>query len=123
MIIMVVFLAACARHEDMPPMFPIDEPPVPADLTVETVDNITFHLEWQISDTSVVREYYIYSEVEIVPGVTLPLTRIATEEPVDTTAVQIQTDDGLPLPGIPKFCVSSVTDQNVESGMACATAE
>ncbi len=122
-IISILVLVACSRHDDLPPPLQLADPPVPTDLRVETVDNITFLLTWEIADTSVVREYWIYSQVEILPGATTPLERIATEESVDTTAVQIQTDDGLPLPGIATFCVSSVTIENVEGQKACAKAE
>jgi hypothetical protein len=119
----VLFLAACSRHDDLPPPLQLIDPPVPTNLTVETVDNITFFLTWDIDDPSVAREYYIYNQVEVLPGTWTPLTRLETSEPVDTTAVQIQTDDGLPIPGTATFCVSTVTIENVEGSKACATAE
>ena len=84
-IITVLVLVACSRHDDLPPVFELIDPPMPTDLRVETVDNITFLLTWEIADTSVVREYWIYSQIEILPGVTTSLERIETEELVDIT--------------------------------------
>ncbi len=114
-VVLILMLSACARHDDLPPPLNVTVPPMPQDLVVETVDWITFTLSWNIADPSIVKEYRLYwrfasTSVELLP------------ETVDTTTVSISVDPPIPAPGI-IFCVSSVTTENVESSLVCGAAE
>lgn len=114
-VVLILMLGACSRHDDVPPPLDVTVPPTPQDLVVETVDFITFTLTWNVSDPSIVREYRLYWRFESTSPELLP-------ETVDTTAVSISVDPPIPAPGI-IFCVSSVTLENVESSLVCDAAE
>jgi hypothetical protein len=113
-VITLLALAACARHESLPPALKVMEPPVPTNVSVETVDYVTFHLSWEVDDPSVVSYYRLYWK-----------SAFSAVAPLDTTvhtSAQVTTEGGLPVHGI-IFCVSSVTTENVESRLVCVPAE
>ncbi|UCH83441.1 MAG: hypothetical protein JSW50_13430 [Candidatus Latescibacterota bacterium] len=107
----MVVLAACSRHDDPPPALPIVEPPQPTNFTVTTQDSVVYELSWDVDDPTVVSFYLLYSQVDI------PFAGLQVDTIPGTSA---QVNLGLPLPVT--FCVSSVTFENVESLLTCATA-
>jgi len=108
----ILVLVACAQHDDILPRLDVAEPPIPRNFLVETTDQITYHLSWEIDDPSIVKEYRVYSQF----GTSSPVLEGTT----DTTAVEVNTQ--IPIPGV-SFCVSTVTVENVESHLTCASAE
>jgi len=108
----VLVLIACARHDDILPRLDVAEPPIPRNFLVETTDQITYHLSWEIDDPSIVKEYRVYSKFAGSSPV--------LEGTTDTTVVEVNTQ--IPIPGV-SFCVSAVTVENVESSLTCASAE
>ena len=111
-VIFVLFVAACSKHDDVPPPLEVMTPPTPKNLVVETVDQLTYDLSWEIDDPAVVKEYRIYSEY----GSSGPVLEGTT----DTTTIQVISP--VAISGL-VFCVSAVTLENVESPLACATSE
>jgi hypothetical protein len=110
---LVLVLVACARHDDPLPPIDVVEPPAPKNLIVETTDQITYHLSWEIDDPMGVKKYFrVYSRFQS--------SSPAFEDTTSTTAVQVVAP--LPIPGI-SFCVSTVTHENVESRLLCEPAE
>lgn len=119
-VVLALFVfAACARHDDMPPPLSVTNPPMPQNLSVTTNDSQTFDLNWDIDDPSVVANYRIYTQVTII-GQTLP---IEYQGSVDSNYAQVIFDAPVTGGTIVTFCVGSVTVENVESRLACATAE
>jgi hypothetical protein len=108
-----LFVAACARHDDsVPPQLPIVDPQQPTDFQVATQDSIVYDLSWSVADPTVVEFYVVYTQV-LIPFF---------EAQIDTTSsTSAQVNLGAKLPV--QFCVSSVTFQNVESKLTCATIE
>ena len=113
LVAIVVVASACARHNDFPPLLPIQEPPVPQNFTVTTPDDQLYDLSWSVDNPSLVAFYQIYT-LNLFTG--LP-------EPVDTTTTTaVQINVGTPFPGL-TFGVSSITTENVESSAVFAQAE
>ena len=110
-VLTLLFVSACSRHGDLPPAFQVTEPPVPIDVKVETVDYMTFHVSWDVDDPAIVAYYQIYSALYSSP---------VLEDSTTLKSVQITTM--IPLPDI-AFCISTVTVENVESRLVCASAE
>ncbi|UCG51260.1 MAG: hypothetical protein JSW58_13850 [Candidatus Latescibacterota bacterium] len=112
-LVFVLVMAACSRHDsDLPQPLPIIEPPTPINFIVSTQDSIVYDLSWDVEDPSVVSYYRVYTQV-LIPYV---------EPQIDTTTVtSVHVDLGLPLPV--GFCVSSISVENVESRLNCATGE
>ena len=49
-VVIVLLLAACSRHDDLPPVAAVIEPPTPTNFTVlDPGDHINYLLEWQVS--------------------------------------------------------------------------
>jgi len=111
-VIFVLLVAACSKHDDVPPPLEVMTPPTPKNLVVETVDQLTYDLSWEIDDPAVVKEYRIYSEY----GTSGP----QLEGTTDTTAIQVISP--VALSGL-VFCVSAVTLENVESSLTCKASE
>lgn len=111
-VILALVVTACARHDDVPPPLEVMTPPTPKNLVVETVDQLTYDLSWEIDDPAVVKEYRIYSEY----GTSGP----QLEGTTDTTTIQVISP--VALSGL-VFCVSAVTLENVESALTCGTSE
>ena len=113
LVAIVVVASACSRHNDFPPLLPIQEPPVPQNFDVTTQDDQNYTLTWSVDNPSLVAYYQIYL-IDFFTG--LP-------EPVDTTTTTlVQVDVGTPFPGL-IFGVSSITTENVESSAVFAQAE
>lgn len=112
LLIGILVFCACAKHDDLPPAIDVIEPPVPADLTIQTTDFMTFQLSWTVDDPSVVAYYRIYSRFDF--------SSPALEDTSTVTSVQVTST--IPIPGV-IFCVSTVTLENVESVLVCETAE
>jgi hypothetical protein len=107
-----LFLAACSRHDSVLPQLPLADPPQPTNFQVSTQDSIVYDLSWDVADATVVNYYRVYTQV------LLPFF----EAQVDTTSftsVQVNLLSKLPV----SFCTSSVTFQNVESLLTCASGE
>ena len=105
----VALLAACSQHDDnVPPQLPISEPPQPVNFVVSTADSINFDLSWEVDDPSIVDYYFVYSEI---------LWPIPSLEVDTTSSTSVKVNTGIQLPV--RFCVSSVTFQNVESRLTC----
>ncbi len=118
-VIALFVFAACARHDDMPPPLGVTGPPVPQNLTVTTADNQTFDLNWDVDDPSVVANYRIYTQVTVL-GQPFPTEYQGS---VDSNYAQVIFDTPATSGTVVTFCVASVTVENVESGLVCATAE
>lgn len=117
---LVSFLfSACARHDDMPPPLAVTTPPVPQNLTVTTVDNQTFDLNWDVDDSSVVDYYKVYTQVTVL-GQPFPMEY---QGDVESNYAQVIFDTPATSGTEVTFCVSSVTVENVEGQLACAMAE
>ena len=112
-VICLLFVAACSRHDDsVPPLLPIDDPQQPIDFQVSTQDSIVYDLSWDVADPTVVNYYRVYTQIM------LPFFE-AQIDTTSSTSAQVNLGTKLPV----QFCVSSVTFQNVESKLTCATGE
>ncbi len=112
-VIAMLAICACARHDALPPALEVVEPPAPINFTVETIDNITYQLSWQVDDpTAIVTYFRVYSKFDY--------SSPAFEDTTSLRSAQVSTI--IPLPGI-IFCVSSVSDAHVESRLTCGSAE
>jgi len=108
-----VLASACSRHDNFPPMIPVQNPPVPQNFTVTTQDNVTFDLTWSVNNPSLVAYYRLFT--------LNPLTGAA--EPFDTTSVtNVQVNIGAEYPDI-VFGVSSITTEHVESAVVYGSKE
>ena len=112
-ILLMVFVGACARHDDNPPpLHSLIEPPVPQNLTVTPTDTTAtrFDLRWDVSDPSVVDFYKVYL-IDPIFGTTF----------LDTTqSTTVQVITGVTFVTV-TFGVSSVTVENVEGVQALKT--
>jgi hypothetical protein len=109
---MLLLLAGCSQHGDVPPMLPIVEAPAPSSFTVTTADSIIYDLSWTNTEPSTVAFYQLYN-LDLFTG--FPAF-------IDTTAATAaQIDVVIPVPGL-VFGVSSVSTSNVESRITFGSA-
>lgn len=102
---------ACTSHEDLPPQLNVVTSPIPSNFTVTTSDDITFTLNWTISDPTTVAYYNLYFNN--------PVAGFEFVDSTSTTSAQITTQ--VAFPGA-EFGVASVSIGNIESSIAKASA-
>jgi len=105
-------MSVCETREDFPQMLNVTVPPQPANLVVQKLSEVDYHLTWTIDDPdNVVMEYRVWSVNSFTPPDTIGTT---IELFADVNTV-------IPVSGL-VFGVSSVTVQNVESDITTAAA-
>ena len=115
-VIAVLLICACARHESLPPGLDVAVPPAPDSVTVETVDHVTFHVSWEVTDpSSLVRFYNIYWQSEF--------TALAELDSTTAVSATITTEGSVVVPGVVTFCIGSVGDDHVESRLTCGSTD
>jgi hypothetical protein len=116
-IALVLLLAACSADLTLPPKADLTVPPSPENLEVTSGDYITYHLEWDISDPTVIDSCFVY--------VLVSQTTVARIDTVAVTGVRLSgdytTDPPVPVPGI-VFGVSAVSN-GIESYIVYGQAE
>jgi hypothetical protein len=104
-----MFLASCARHDDLPPTLAFVEAPAPSSPVATTSDQIVYDLSWSISEPSAVAYYNIYMFIPFLPAL------------VDsTTLTSVQVDFQTLVPQV-DFGVTAVSVDNIESRIVFAS--
>lgn len=113
-ILCALALAACEKREDLPTQYVIDIPPQPYDLSVTWVQaSSEYQLTWNVDDPDgLVDVYFVY----LSSGLEAPDTVGSTTNQSFSVAWPFE------LSGL-VFGVSSVSEQNVESGLATAVTQ
>lgn len=109
--LILLALAACAKHKDFPPAIDVIPPPIPRNLTVEMPEPGRYELDWSVEDSTLVSYYRVYIYDPFTGPAELDTTRVSEfyyTFPIAVTAVV--------------WGVSSVSVQNVESGIVYGSA-
>ncbi len=114
LLLSVLCVLSCSKHENFPAALDVDKPPVVTNLAVTVVpqpDGIHYDITWDIDDSSVVHHYNVYALSEF----TLPDLLGASE----TTAFLAESEFEIPTLA---FGVTVVTTQFVEGSIVSAPA-
>ena len=111
LLICVLCVLGCAKHENFPDPLAISEPPVVSNLVVDSPSPLNYDITWNIGDPSVVDHYNIYTASPYGPP--------ELQGTSDTTTYLAQAT--FEIPGL-AFGVAVVTNENVEGRVVYAVA-